>query len=117
PDEAYNVARRAVGALAYLHAGGIVHGNLHPGSLLFGPDSTIVLGLPCSMNRRLAIDPAMEGDSDMAHFMAPECAAGTRATVASDVWSMAAMLYFMLTLEVPRERYTDQSEQDAVCQN
>ena len=112
-DKAYDIALRALGSLAYLHARGFVHGNINPGSLLFGANHTIVLGLPRSMNRWLAIEPAMAGmiDSDMSHFMAPECAVAARATPASDVWSMGATLYFMLTLEVPRERYVDQSEQ------
>lgn len=119
PDEADDVALRAVESLAYLHARGIVHGNINPGSLLFEPDGTLVLGLPRSMNRRLVIEPVMAGkvDSDMAHFMAPECVVAARATTASDVWAMGATLYFMLTLEVPRERYADQAEQEAMHQN
>ena len=33
---------------------------------------------------------------------------------ASDVWSMAATLYFLLTLNLPRDEYSDQSELEAL---
>jgi serine/threonine protein kinase len=41
----------------------------------------------------------------------------SQAGPASDVWAMAATLYFMLTLELPREIYADQSEREAALIN
>ena len=40
-----------------------------------------------------------------------------RARLARDVWSMAATLYFLLTLELPRDEYAGQTPLDAALDN
>lgn len=118
-DEACAVVLQALDALGALHDRGLVHGNIHPGNLFIRMDGTVVLGLPGLPLRRLAgtRDEEPLADGDRVPFMAPECAGRAAASPCSDTWSMAATLYFLLTLELPRERYTDQSEAEAAQAN
>ena len=118
-DEACHLVLQALDALAHLHAQGVIHGDIHPGTLLLREDGTIALKLPPWPPDPVA-DPARpnSADEDVARFMAPEAVLDAAAmTAASDVWSTAATLYFLLTLELPRERYADQGEPEAVRDN
>jgi hypothetical protein len=107
---ACGVVLQALEGVAYLHGQGMVHGNLHPGTVLICYDGSVLLRPPVLDPRRsngAYDDPAVQ-------FAAPECVVDpAAASVVSDVWSMAATLYFLLTLELPRERYADQTEHDA----
>lgn len=118
-DEACAVVLQALDALGALHDRDLVHGNIHPGNLFIRLDGTVVLGLPDVPLRRLVASPdaGTLPDGERVPFMAPECVGRAAAGPSSDTWSMAATLYFLLTLELPRERYTDQSEAEAAQAN
>jgi WD40 repeat protein len=109
----------ALGALEYVHGQLAVHGDIHPGNLLIRSGGSAVLGLPRLASREAADEPAATDlDGPWLHFVAPECLVDPAAvSPASDVWSMAATLYFALTLELPRERYTGQDELEAARGN
>lgn len=115
--EACNYVLQALEALAYLHANDIAHGRVHPGSLMVRDEDSVVLGVP--LIARGDLQGLLEDPGDeVVHFVAPEVARGTSSvTPAADVWSMAASLYFLLTLELPRERYVDQSDREAAACN
>lgn len=116
-DEACHFVLQAVEALQYLHDQGVVHGHIHPGSLLIRTDGDLALGLPGLAVTSSGAGAVVAADADAVRFMAPEVVLDRdRATAASDVWSLAATLYFLLTLELPRERYTDQTEPEAARQ-
>jgi serine/threonine-protein kinase len=117
---ACQIALDALQGLDYLHGRHAPHGGIKPGNLLYDLDGQIViadLGLAHSLidYPSLPIDLI---DSSMVRFSPVEVLAGVRGAVAaSDVWSMAATLYLLLTLEPPRERFADQSEIDAALDN
>lgn len=100
------VAADAFEALEVVHASGFVHGDLSPGNLLVDRDGRAFL-TDFGMARR------SDGPRERSHrrsgtplFMAPEVLAGARATVASDLFGMAAVLAICLSgVEVDASRF------------
>ena len=83
-----------LGALADLHAAGIVHGHLAPASVLFSADgrpSIGDLGAAGLLGRSARPVEASSG------FVAPEVVAGAEPTPAADVYAMAALGWLCLT--------------------
>jgi hypothetical protein len=119
PARACALVLQALEGLAHLHAAGIVHRDVKPSNLLVRDDGSAALS-----------DLGIAKHLDHAHLTATGRAGGTahfapreqlldfkRTPPASDVWSMAATLYFLLTLDLPRDAYTDQSELEAALEN
>ena len=99
---ALDVARRVVAALVHLHTRGIVHRDLKPANVLLDARGKAYLG-------DLGL---VRGDDDLTlttsgqmvgtwNYMAPEVQSGQPATVASDVYSFAALTVELVTGEVP----------------
>jgi WD40 repeat protein/serine/threonine protein kinase len=117
PPDAYRSALEALEALGYLHHQGIAHGAIHPGCLLIRKDESVALGIGGLVDRIPTMPDAGRDDRAL-QFLAPECVlSAAEASARADVWSVAATLYFLLTLELPRERYADQTEQQAARDN
>lgn len=114
-DEACDLVLHVLEGLEALHAAGIVHGRVHPKNLLVRTDGSVALALPGYVAGGSGSDAGeRDPDGDAVRFTAPEVLRNpAAATMASDVWSIAATLYFLITLELPRERLTGQSELDA----
>ena len=94
PGEAITTLAPLFGALADLHAAGIVHGTLGPEKILYSEDGRPQmggLGSACLQGRR-----AVPGDGPSG-FVAPELAGGGDPSSASDVYAMAAIGWFCLT--------------------
>jgi hypothetical protein len=119
PPRACAIALQALEGLAHLHARGIVHRDIKPGNLLIRADGSAAIA-------DLGLAKLVDGSS----VSSPGTAGGTfgfapreqlldfkRASPAADVWSMAATLYFMLSLDPPRETFTDQGELEAALEN
>lgn len=118
-DAACRVALDALGGLSALHHRRAAHLGIEPGTVLLDRDGRASLADPRSSPRLPETDPAgPEQPASLIRFAPPEqlrdC---SQAGPASDVWAMAATLYFMLTLELPREIYADQSEHEAARDN
>lgn len=94
PGETITTLAPLFGALADLHAAGIVHGNLGPEKILYSDDGRPQLGglgSACLQGRR-----AVPGD-ELSGLLAPELADGGDPSAASDVYALAAIGWFALT--------------------
>jgi len=104
--DALKIASLLCEALQYLHGQGVIHRDLKPQNVMIGCDGTIRLldfGLAKSTEwRRVTFagcTPAM-GTPD---YMAPEQVKGKRGDARTDIYSLGAMLYEMLTGHTPFE--------------
>jgi len=96
--EALSIAARLCDALDYLHARGIVHRDLKPENVMLCRDGTLRLmdfGIALYPQcRRLTFIGFAPGTP---HYMAPERVNGKRGDGRTDIYSLGAMLYQMLT--------------------
>lgn len=102
---AIETARLVATALAYAHEHDVVHGSLRPEVVWVGAEGqTRLAGFGCAIHYD-ALDPEMVKTS--AGFLAPE-QAGSRGAVtpATDVYSLGALLYAMLTGSPPHQGAT-----------
>jgi serine/threonine protein kinase len=98
------IARSLVEALAAAHAAGVVHGAVHPRSVLVDEDGGVRLG-DFIVGRALTTAVSQGADSSLwrglAGYLAPELVVGEAPTPACDVFAAGAMLFTMLSGEVP----------------
>jgi len=99
--EAVRMAHEAAEGLMFAENKGIVHRDIKPANLLISKDSSIKIA-------DLGIADKKGGDSGDAddiygspHYMAPEQAMGKPVTSQSDIYSLGATLYHMLTGKTP----------------
>jgi|GEM_PF-507023 len=94
PGETVTTIAPLFGALADLHAAGVVHGALSPREVKFGADGRpLISGLGVSGLLEWMAGPG-DGTSG---FVAPEVLGGAAHSRASDVYAMAAIGWFCLT--------------------
>jgi len=94
PGETITTTAPLFGALADLHAAGIVHGGLTPEKILFTDDGRPQLsgsGVAGLLGRRIGLGDEPSG------FVAPELIDGVDPSPASDVYALAAIGWFCLT--------------------
>ncbi|MCQ2001211.1 serine/threonine-protein kinase [Arthrobacter zhaoxinii] len=100
PGEAVSILVGIAGALGYLHARGTAHGDVSPGNILFTPEGRPLLadfGSGRLLGEPGAPHPGTPG------FSAPERRDGADAGLgaASDIYSLAAVGWFLLTGRIP----------------
>ena len=102
--EAMRLGTRLAGALAAVHAAGVVHRDVKPANvLLHGEDVTLVDFGIASIDTAQASLTAAGTVIGTAHGMSPEQARGEPATPASDVYGLGCLLTAALTGAPPFE--------------
>jgi serine/threonine-protein kinase len=105
PERARRLAGEILTALGAAHAVGLVHRDVKPGNVLLGPDGAAKVtdfGIAKSTGSDTATagvdDPTGTGQvMGTVAYMAPERLTGQPATVQSDLYSVAIVLYEMLS--------------------
>ena len=98
------IGRSVVEALAAAHQAKVVHGAVHPRSVLVDEDGAVRLG-DFIVGRALTTAVAQGADSSLwrglAGYLAPEVVVGEDPTPSADVFAAGAMLFTMLSGEAP----------------
>jgi serine/threonine protein kinase len=98
------IGRSVIEALAAAHKAKVVHGAVHPRSVLVDEDGGVRLG-DFVVGRALTTAVAQGADSAMwrglAGYLAPELVVGEDPTPGADVFAVGAMLFTMLSGEAP----------------
>ena len=102
PDEAARLLRQAAVGLVAAHEAGVVHRDVKPSNILL--DKTGVVKLTDFGIAHVATDASLTQTglvSGSPAYLAPEVASGERASAASDVWSLGATLFHLLSGHPP----------------
>ncbi|HET9991816.1 MAG TPA: protein kinase, partial [Kofleriaceae bacterium] len=98
------IGRSVIEALAAAHQAGVIHGAVHPRSVLIDEDGGVRVG-DFVVGRALTTAVAAGADSalwrGLAGYIAPELVVGEDPTPGADVYAVGAMLFTMLSGEVP----------------
>jgi serine/threonine protein kinase len=96
------LAREIAEVLVHIHFQGIIHGTLHPGHVLVGPQGQIkVMDLGLSW---ILMDILKNCDAELLRplpYLLPETAKSELLTLGSDLYCLGFMMYDMLTTRVP----------------
>ncbi len=90
-EQAVGVVRGALQGLAYAHERSVIHGDVAPGNILIDTTGTSRL-----VDFGLSRPSGSAGSAATTGFSAPEALAGASVTAASDVYSSAAVLRYLL---------------------
>lgn len=101
PSQALLVGLDACKALDVLHRKGLVHGDIRPGTLVFGDDRRLRV-VDAGLSQVLAFaDDNVHRSNDLAKYASPEQAKGDPPGPKSDVYSLCLTLFETLTGAVP----------------
>src|ERR1700754_3894688 len=103
-EELLDVLAGVAEGLDFCHARGIVHRDLKPANVLVDSESGRALltdfGIALPKDASTITGPGKVPGTPV--YMAPETMMGERATAASDLWALGAMVYRVATQTVPR---------------
>ena len=104
-EEGIPLVIQACKGLGYAHRAGLVHCDIKPHNFIVTADGRVKI-TDFGIARALAsINPKEEADVvwGSPQYFAPEMAAGNAPTLASDVYSMGVIMYYMFTGRLPFE--------------
>jgi len=108
PRRAVEIVLQIAAALATIHREGLIHRDIKPGNIMLAADGTAKLAdLGLARPTRAQASDVERGADGRARvwgtpsYMAPEVALGQEADARSDLYSLGAMLFHMLTGRVP----------------
>ncbi len=106
-ERALNIARQVADALAYAHRNGIIHRDIKPENIMLTPDEQVKL-TDLGLAKRTGVagsDSAVTLAGQVMgtpHYMSPEQVVDTSSVDhRTDIYSLGATLYFMLTGKKP----------------
>jgi ABC-type branched-subunit amino acid transport system substrate-binding protein len=99
--EVLTIGTRLAGVLQSVHEAGILHLDVKPANVLIGPDSEPKLADFGIARLRAALDYTTQTLCFTPCYSAPELFAGTEPTAASDLFSLGATLFALLTGHSP----------------
>jgi serine/threonine protein kinase len=98
------IGKSVIEALAAAHEAGVIHGAVHPRSVLIDEDGAVRLG-DFVVGRALTTAVAQGADSSLwrglTGYIAPELVVGEEPSPVSDVFAVGALLFTMLSGEAP----------------
>ena len=111
PREVVGVLRSVCGALAVLHARGIVHGDLSAGNVLLTREGRAVLG---DLGSARLVGERCREVRGTRGFLAPEVELSGAVSTASDVYGVGVLGWLMLSGRLPGDAYARQSAERAL---
>ncbi|MEG0823179.1 MAG: Stk1 family PASTA domain-containing Ser/Thr kinase [Erysipelotrichaceae bacterium] len=101
-EEAVNIMKQLVSAVAHAHDNNIIHRDIKPQNVLIKDDGTVKI---TDFGIALAHDAVQLTQSDSvlgsAHYLAPETTRGEQATNQIDIYALGIVFYELLTGDVP----------------
>lgn len=101
-EETIDIGIQVCQALKSAHDAGIIHRDLKPSNLMLTPENLVKLTdfgvAQLFASQRLTVTGGIVGTAE---YMSPEQAQGQRATKKSDLYSLGAVLYVLLTGRAP----------------
>ena len=109
PSEATRIIRAAAEGLAHAHKRGVIHRDIKPGNILMTTDGQVkVSDFGLARDVLQTSDIVGEGHSlGTPRYMSPEQAMGEQPTAASDLYSLAATYFVLLTGHSPYDASSD----------
>jgi serine/threonine protein phosphatase PrpC len=105
PD-ALKIASRVGEALEYMHSNKVIHRDLKPDNIMICNDGSIRImdfGIARSAESRRITFAGLTGSMGTPDYMAPEQVKGRSGDERTDIYSLGAMLYVMVTGKLPYE--------------
>ncbi|MGM9992080.1 MAG: protein kinase [Candidatus Bruticola sp.] len=101
-DHACQIMQQVAKGLNAAHKQGIFHGNLHPGNIIIEKQTGRVVITDFGTSRALFThNEELKNDSKRLGFIAPELVSDSAPDSKSDLFSLGATLYYMVTGERP----------------
>lgn len=102
-QDAVRYVKQIAGALAKIHAVGILHRDLKPGNIMLRSDGSVAL-IDFGLARRLRLRMELTDEGEIfgtPYYMSPEQGHGGKVDHRSDIYSLGVIFYEMLTRKKP----------------